>query len=832
LSFLRSKRGVAVVAVVFLLALFLVRPGADRLKSRITRSISLELKRSVDIGSVSLRLLPTPGFDLKNFVLYDDQAFGAEPMMQAAEVTANLRVASLLRGRLEIARLNLTEPSINLVRNNEGHWNLESLLERAAKNPMAPTGKEKSQSQSKPSFPYVEADNGRINLKIGQEKKSYALTNADFSFWQDTDNTWAMRLNAQPVRTDFNLSDTGVLKMNGTWQRASNLRDTPVQFTMQWSDAQLGQLTKLIYGKDKGWRGEVKLAATLAGSPGDLTIATDASVQDFRRYDILGGDALRLQAACNGHYSTAEKNLTNLACRAPVGEGALTLAGAVNGLPSLRAYDLTLVAENIPVLSVAGLVVHAKKDMPQDLTASGKLNANIRLQQENGEAEWSGGGEALGFKMGSQLNDTELSLSRIPFTVTGVSENDEGGAENRIDMGPVNLPLGRPTSTAVHAQVSRTGYNLTIQGDTQIKKLLQLARTVGLRTPQVAADGGAKIDLQVAGGWSGFSPPVVSGKAVLHVVRGEVRGMNAPIEIASGTIVLTPNNINVLYLAASVGDSAWKGAVAMPRPCVPPDACPVHFDLRVDRLATDELSQILSPNPGKRPWYKFLSPSPQSGTPYLLTLQASGKLAVNRVEIHGLTALHVSGSVEANQGKLRITALRGDVLGGKHAGEWHADFTGKSPDYGGSGTFERVALAQLGEAMHDPWISGTANVNWRATASGQSASELFASASANLEVEAHDGALTHVALPNSAGPLRMRSLAGHLVLRHGLFDIKEGKLETPTGIYQVSGTASLGRVLDVKLVRDGAHGFNISGTITEPRVKAAVNPETQAALKP
>jgi hypothetical protein len=39
-------------------------------------------------------------------------------------------------------------------------------------------------------------------------------------------------------------------------------------------------------------------------------------------------------------------------------------------------------------------------------------------------------------------------------------------------------------------------------------------------------------------------------------------------------------------------------------------------------------------------------------------------------------------------------------------------------------------------------------------------------------------------------------------------------------------------VLDVKLARDGKHGFNISGTLTAPKVSPATNAETQAALKP
>ena len=64
-------------------------------------------------------------------------------------------------------------------------------------------------SEARPGFPYIEADHGRINFKFGQEKKPYTLTEANFALWQDSENAWGMRLRAQPMRTDFNLSDTG-----------------------------------------------------------------------------------------------------------------------------------------------------------------------------------------------------------------------------------------------------------------------------------------------------------------------------------------------------------------------------------------------------------------------------------------------------------------------------------------------------------------------------------------------------------------------------------------------------------------------------------------------
>ena len=159
-----SKRRLA-VAVLILLALFLIRPGASRLKSRIIYSISAAVGRPVDIGSVHIRLLPRPGFDLENLAVYDDPAFGAEPMLRATEVTADLRLTALARGHLEIARLDLTEPSLNLAHREGGQWNVASLLQRPALIPLAPTVKGKS--GSRPGFPYIAGTAGRINFKNG-----------------------------------------------------------------------------------------------------------------------------------------------------------------------------------------------------------------------------------------------------------------------------------------------------------------------------------------------------------------------------------------------------------------------------------------------------------------------------------------------------------------------------------------------------------------------------------------------------------------------------------------------------------------------------------------
>src|SRR5262249_3234183 len=148
----------------------------------------------------------------------------------------------------------------------------ESLLERAARTPLAPTGRLKS--APRPRFPYIEGTSGRINFKSGAEKKPYALTNADFSLWQESEDAWGVRLRAQPFRSDMNLNDTGLLRVSGTWQRAATVRETPLQFSVAWTRAQLGQVTKFISGSDKGWRGEIQLDATVTGTPAAVKISS------------------------------------------------------------------------------------------------------------------------------------------------------------------------------------------------------------------------------------------------------------------------------------------------------------------------------------------------------------------------------------------------------------------------------------------------------------------------------------------------------------------------------------------------------------------------------
>jgi hypothetical protein len=854
-----SKQRVVIAMVAIVTILFLVRPGVSRLKLRIAGSISRAVARSVEIGSVHLRFLP-PGFDLENLIVQEDPAFGAEPMLRAPEVMATVRLTSLLRGRLDVSRLELTEPSLNLVRRADGRWNWETLLEQAARTPTAPTAK--SKSEVRPGFPYIEASSGRINLKSGQEKTPYALLDADFAVWQDSENAWGGRLQAHPIRTDVNLDDAGVLRVNGTWQRAPSLRETPLQFNIEWNAVQLGQLTKLFSGNDKGWRGTARLDATLKGPPAALQISVDTSIEDFHRYDISSGGGMRLKAHCDAKYSSAEQGAQEIFCTAPVGNGTITLHGDA-GLPGVHRINLALELENIPANAAAQLALRSKQNLPPDLVAAGNVRGNFVVREESKseqKAEFEGSGEISRLQLQSASGKVNFAAATVPFVLTtgqGRSPKIKSPTSGafvpvvdglRVEFGPFAVALGRPSPAQAQGWFGRSGYALAIHGEGEIAPVLQLASLLGVPAIKTNAQGVAQMELLVSGPWtshvsdtsSGFSAPQVTGKVQLHNVRATLHGLNGAVEISSAELLLSPDEARIDRLNARAGNAHWSGSISLPRNCGIPGACVANFNLNTEQVTLNGLHDWLHSPHADRRWYQVLSATEPAPPSFFQDLRAAGRVSAGRMLIRDVVANRISASLQLEHGSLKLSDLRADVLGGKQRGDWEIDFSSGSPVYRGSGTLTAISLVQVADAMHDSWISGSANVNYQFKASGTDSPAFWKSAEGAFQFEMWDAVLSHIALNTDDPPLRVGGWLGRAHLQDEKFEIDKGKLISPSGAYDVSGTASFGQELDFKLTQESETKsgraapvvYDITGTLSDPRVNAIPQQQTQARLKP
>ena len=840
MKILLSRRAVISVCLL-LLALFLVRPGASRLRGRASQSISQAIGRRVEIGSVHLRFLPRPGLEFENLVIHDEVAFGAEPLVRSPDVTAWLRVIPLLRGRIEIASLSLSEASLNLTRDPQGKWNLEDLLTRTARIPTAPTAAEKL--ESRPAFPYIEATRARINFKIGAEKTHFALTDAQFALWQESENAWGMRLKAQPIRTDANLTDTGVINVSGAWQRSPVLHETPVQFSFEWNQAQIGQASKLFYGSDQGWRGNLVISGALVGTPGNLKLGADASIDDFRRYDVMGGGNLRLVAHCTADYKSLQKMLSQVDCTAPAGDGSLELKGSAAGLP-FSSYDFQLVSTQVPAQAALSLVRHAKTGFPEDMEARGSLNATLQFGRADlaQHLQLRGDGEALGLRLSSISAGSEIALGRVPFSLapgipnaktpkSPVTESALSVNDSLLEIGPVNLVLGRPVPLRARASLSLPGYQVALRGDAGLKKLLQSARMLGIPSPAFAADGSSTVDLTIAGAWSGGPPPRVLGTAQLRSVRAQVRGLNAPLEIASANLILEEDLVRVQNLIASAAQATWHGSLQVARPCVAPNACRFQFNLRAPELNAAALNELVNPSARKQSWYKFLARG-DTRVPYLLQADATGKIAVDKLVMGKSACTQLTADLDLHDGQLKLTNLKGQTLGGKTSGKWQADFSARPPAYSGSGSFDGVSLAGVAELMRNGWIDGTGAAKYEFKASGWGFQDLLDSGNLTANFVITDTSFPHIALTSKSGMLHASCFSGKILLGEGEFSFQDAKLEASSGVYRLSGTVLLTGALNLKMAGESASGFMLFGTLLKTRVSPIPITAAQASLKP
>ena len=818
LSKLRFPRIVAVL-VAILLVLFLVRPGVSRWRWRATQSISQALGRRVQIGDIRLRFLPQLGFELDDFSIFDDPSFGAEPLLRAPSVNATVRLTALIRGRLEISSLSFNEASLNLTRNSEGQWNLQDLLERTSRISTAPTSARKA---GRATFPYIEAEKTRINFKLGPEKTHFALTEAQFAFWQETENAWGMRLKARPIRTDANLTDTGIMNISGLWQRSAAADQTPISITFQWKQAQIGQVSKLISGADKGWRGSVLLSGSASGTPANLTLAADASIDDFRRFEVMDGDDLQLAIHCAANYSPAGNSLSALDCKSLAGNGYFEATGNA----SLPSYEIKLSSNNVPAASAMELLRHIKTGLPQDLDLDGLLNSTLHIRhlQPGEAADLRGDGEIEKLILSNGDASAAVHLERVPFTIALANNSPV------IDIGPVNAALAQPQPLQVHASLNRFGYRATVRGEAGLKRLFQAAQILHIPVPAVSADGTATADVAISGDWAD-SRPLIVGNAQLHNVFGKVRGLNSPLEIRSANLALTKDAVRVQNLIATAADAQWKGSLIVPRPCPTPRDCTLQFNLHAQEVSAASLNKLLNPAARKQPWYNFLSLG-DAPVPYLLQANAVGKVSIEQMALGTTNASQVTADITLADGQLTLANLRAGVLGGRISGDWKADFAVRPPSYSGRGEIESASLASVAALMHDDWMDGSGSARYEFNTAGRDLKALLSAADLSAEFTIQNGHFPRIALGEGTGQLRATVFSGNLILRDGLFSLDEAKLAATSGVYSVSGTVSLAGALNMQLIGEGANRYDVSGTLTRTRVSPARPVPTRASIRP
>jgi hypothetical protein len=832
------RRWILLAAVLLAVVAFVLPPlvNINRYQHRIADSISRSIGRQVHISSVKLRLLPLPGFEFSDFSVEEDPQFGSEPILHSSSVVAYVRLLSLWRGRLEVSRIHFDDASLNLVREPNGGWNFASVLVQAAHIPNAPTGQR--YAGSAPRFPYIEAENTRINFKQGNEKVPLSFLNSDLSISLAPGDEWEVHFRAQPVRTDLviDLADTGMLRIDGTLHRAAGLGQMPLNLKLEWSGVPLGQLSRLTLGRDIGWRGGLEVEAQVGGTAELAQIDTTLKVAGLHRSEFSLAHPMDVATTCRAVFRKELTSLEDLSCVSPVGDGALRLTGLVQGVRTLPQANLTLEIDRVPAAAVLAGLQQVRSGLGAGVQAGGVVNGHVRYASQQGRHPLITGELAL-----ASLSLTPPDAGK-PFLLAPVRvkcDSPDAGPPALL-LQPVRLAMGAPVPLTVDGRFTSAGFDLHLGGATSVTRLQAFNKSFGLlgshstRSPAVGASsvvlggvGTAALDLNVRGKWllpvpdsdNPISSSTAEGSIAVKNAELTTSYLSQPLRIASAQGILSPTQIAWTNASIGYGKLEAQGTLEYPTLCTGSTPCVGHFSLNAAALDLGALqSTLLGTSGGGELLRQLLDRIDRhsvkwpelSGTVQISDL-STGKLVVH----DAISVIDISGNT------IGIRSLNGRVANGTMHLSGVVDASGDQPDYQLDVQVTNAAPSALAGIFEERWGSGLANFSAQLRMAGFDAQDLAKSATGTLHWNWTKGGLAaETPLPVAAQPFaHFDQWTADAAIADSTINVTHSLLARGQNAIPLSGTISFDRELDLK-GGSAADAVAITGTLEHPEVKA------------
>ncbi len=113
---------------------------------------------------------------------------------------------------------------------------------------------------------------------------------------------------------------------------------------------------------------------------------------------------------------------------------------------------------------------------------------------------------------------------------------------------------------------------MQLNGEAELGRLLNVAQALGIGTPGLGLEGSAKIDLELAGPWMGFTEPAPSGKVQVNTATAELQGVSEPLLIDAASVTLDNELVKITSFAAGFSKGGQlSGSAWFPVHCTSPD---------------------------------------------------------------------------------------------------------------------------------------------------------------------------------------------------------------------------------------------------------------------
>jgi hypothetical protein len=832
-----------------------------RLQRRLTARLGTVFGRSVEVGSYDFSLWGGPTLQAHAVTFGEDPRFGHEYFLRADSLTVRLRWQSFFRGHMELGAIALESPSLNLVRNSGGDWNVAEWLPKSGGG--APSS---SLPGAAVRFGRIDVTSGRINFKRGDEKLPFALTNVKGYMEPDRSGRWTLNLEAVPTRAAVLLQQAGTIRVSGhVGGTSSRLR--PAVLDLAWDDASLSDLLHLAHGYDFGVRGDLGLVVHAETQGDNWALQGRAELRHLHRWDFAvrpDNPALNVNAKMILYPLASGLDITEATIQAPHSFARADAhfawpsaaepqfaAQSVSAAASPAQFEIT--QSQLDLNDVLAWIRAFHSDVAPDVSLRGF--ASVRA----GFSAWPPRlTSAIGAIAGADLASARL---RVPAHLSQALFRYD---HEMFSLLPATISYGS-SDGAIHAEaIAGAGqrefpvYHLS-GSLAQVRDLVATAGALGWNISRGwDLAGPVRCDLR----WQGARFPWESQPVGSIEWGGEPAGaslltpfLNQPVKQIRARAELKPGLRHIALTAAEAFGSRWTGT--FDRHDL---AAGWQFALSTDALSVADLDRWLNPRWRQSFLDRMLpflnSSSPANAVPE--NLRAEGRINIEEFSLAPVALRHLQSDVRIGGRHLEVSGAKAEFFGGALEGSLDAQLTAE-PAYRLNLDYSGVDLAALTSAFPTlaDLFAGSASGEFALDSGGGTRADLVSSVECRGSARITDAKLQNINLLDSMHEAEPRSGSSEFSVANAVFACGNGKIIFQrlrfTGAAQdiaASGSVDFSRNLNMQLrvlPAAGAIGtsrpstaagqlFELTGPIRSPNIQpvnpAAPRGDEQASTEP
>jgi hypothetical protein len=647
--------------------------NAERYRRRLEAGLERELHRPVTFGEVSVRLLPRPGFVIENALIQEDPAFGSEPFARVDRIECDIRWQTLLGARLDFSHFRLQHPNINLVQKSGGGWNVERLLLRSS----APSGASRAGSSSSKAATHAldfEVEDGRVNFKLGENKKPFAITDLRAQIGFDpADNRLRFRLLGYPVRTELSLPTPGPVEVTGDWAPGKDLRG-PLDATVRLRGALLYNWAPLVIGRNTGLYGVMDCEMRVTGSIRALNFEGSGLLSELHQWErIPPSDHMPWNLTFRGQLDRDRGRVQLETLEASFAASHLHLSGTIDYFAGSPELDLVIGLERSRLEDLAALA-RRLWTIKEGYGIRGRVDGMLTIQGPWAQRRYGG-------FVGAR--EVVLSTRSASFPVSDIAVRiDNRGAH----LAPVRITLAPHVTLEAEGSLDRTTrllpYELTLSTKVvPLRDVLNFGRALGLRGLQGwDAEGSGSAAFHLMGSVRLPSRPILKGRAELRAARLVIPGFTEPLNLPRASLRVSGDQVIIDPVLAVLGTSVFSGRLEHQGGRQNPWA----FDLRADNLSLDQ-GALWFVALGRRqpipllqrlPGLGSFATSREAASNLFAALNARGTFATPKVTFRNVALSNLRTDVEVAGRVIRVGNATFRVGGGEGRLSGRVDLTG------------------------------------------------------------------------------------------------------------------------------------------------------------